>query len=564
MNGYLTVQEPLWLMALGTIPVLGLLAAWDRLRRRREWEQLGRSDRPVKVREIAFLLALASLVLALSRPGWGRPVGEREGAGRDVVLAVDTSRSMGCEDAIPNRLKAAVESAESLVKSLGNGRADRAAVVAFSGRAVVRCPLTENLGAVVDALRHLRAGDVSPGGTDLGKPLRRGLRLLDDPGSTNADVIVLFSDGEDHEGTWRAALHDLEDGGVPVYSVAVGDAKEGAIVPDGAGGPVLWEGEPVRSRRRDDALLAISQATGGLFFPAARKPVDLRALGRGLDGPELAERRRVKTGALAERFPLFLGLSVALLAWASRVPMSRARVLSVALALTLVGTSLAAVPSEARHAVESGCLASERGDGEAALKAFEKAIRLAPSEALPRYDAGTVLEALERFEDAERRYSEAARLAHDPVLKAKIAFARGNALVSLGRFEEAIALYDECLRRAEEGASLGPIRGDAETNRTFAVEHLPPTPPANPQPSGEGPSQEEPQADPAREQDDSQGDKAGETGKSSSPTTRDSQSKEQTGGPQDRLQSALDRIREGKDRRSRGPVRHQEGNGKDW
>ena len=78
---------------------------------------------------------------------------------------------MGAEDATPNRLGLAVEIAESLVLRLARQPSDRSAVVAFAGRGVLRCPLTQNMGAVVDAMERLRPGDVQPGGTDLGAAL---------------------------------------------------------------------------------------------------------------------------------------------------------------------------------------------------------------------------------------------------------------------------------------------------------------------------------------------------------------------------------------------------------
>ncbi len=117
MNGFLSFQEPLWLLALGVIPALGFRAVLDGRRRRREWGELGRMGQPSKAGDAVWLAALACLILALARPGWGRSAGEDEQAGRDVVLAIDTSRSMGCEDAVPDRLGVAIRSAESLVRA---------------------------------------------------------------------------------------------------------------------------------------------------------------------------------------------------------------------------------------------------------------------------------------------------------------------------------------------------------------------------------------------------------------------------------------------------------------
>ena len=120
----------------------------------------------------------ACLFVALAQPRWGRLAAPPLLPGHDVVLMIDVSRSMGAEDAVPSRLAVAVEAAESLVNALSRGPANRAAVVAFAGRGVRRCPLTENLGAVLDALRRLRPGAVRPGGTDLGAALDEALEAV--------------------------------------------------------------------------------------------------------------------------------------------------------------------------------------------------------------------------------------------------------------------------------------------------------------------------------------------------------------------------------------------------
>ncbi len=108
-----------------------------------------------------WLLAIACLILAVAQPRWGR-LGPAPAPGHDVVFLVDVSRSMGAEDAVPSRLGVALEYAEKLVDALGTGPDNRAAVVAFAGRGILRCPLTENLGAVIGALRRLRPEPYSP------------------------------------------------------------------------------------------------------------------------------------------------------------------------------------------------------------------------------------------------------------------------------------------------------------------------------------------------------------------------------------------------------------------
>ena len=147
---------------------------------------------------ILMVCCVACLIVAMAQPRWGRLAASPLPPGHDVVLMVDVSRSMGVEDAVPNRLAAAVEAAESLVNALAREATNRVAVVAFAGRGVLRCPLTENLGAVLDALHRLRPGAVRPGGTDLGAALDAAREAFGPEEHAEGRAIVVFSDGEDH------------------------------------------------------------------------------------------------------------------------------------------------------------------------------------------------------------------------------------------------------------------------------------------------------------------------------------------------------------------------------
>ena len=140
---------------------------------------------------------------------------------------------MAAEDAVPNRLAVAIESAESLVNALAEESANRAAVVAFAGRGVLYYPLTENLGAVLDALHRLRPGLVRPGGTDLGAALDVALEAIDPQEHAQGRAIVVFSDGEDLADRWSSQIERLRQQDVVVHAVAIGDADQGHLIPSG-------------------------------------------------------------------------------------------------------------------------------------------------------------------------------------------------------------------------------------------------------------------------------------------------------------------------------------------
>jgi Ca-activated chloride channel family protein len=524
--------ERLWLLI-----AWGLLVLWairGRWRRRRSWEAAAQRGRPPREGGLWWLWAMACLILALAQPKWGR-LGPAPAPGHDVVLMIDVSRSMGAEDAVPFRLVVAVQYAEKLVDALAVGPDNRAAVVAFAGRGVLECPMTENLGAVVDALRRLRPGSVQPSGTDLGAGLDAALEALGTEEHAEGQSIVVLSDGEDLADRWKPRVDRLVEREVIVYGVTIGDAEQGHPVPSGREGnqPIKYRGKAVESRRLDAILREIAGQTGGLVIPLGLSPGDPAVLYRNQIEPSARRRAQVpRIAEMAEQFPLFLVAALSCLTAACWPPgrgwswpwpwrlgwgwgwswswrrgrrrraeaIARAGLTGAAVAL-IVGAGQAPEPApevpktkapaqppksevksamrpaapgrsiSAREAVANGRVSYEEERFEDALAAFEDAVRAAPATAVPRYDAAAVLFQLGRYEEAHNRYAEA-RTRADDALRTKIDYAMGNTALAMGDVPAAIAAYDACINSTARGAELDAVRRDATTNRDFALQHV--------------------------------------------------------------------------------------------
>ncbi len=480
-------RNQLWLLLL--VPPLLALAVRCARRRAEQWVALGQGGRLPGDGTIAWLAAIACLVVALAQPRWGRIPALPLPPGRDVVLLVDDSRSMAAEDAVPDRLGVAVEAASSLVNALARQPGNRVGVVAFAGRGVLRCPLTENLGAASDALRALRPGDVRPGGTDLGAGLTAALEAFgnreQEPEQAGGRTVVVFSDGEDHIGSFNAAAARLRDAGIVVHAVAVGDAENGHPIPLGRGeGSLAYAGAPVLSRRIDAALATIAEATGGAVIPLGLAAADLGDLYLKRIEPVARQKRLVfRASERAERYGWFVFAALGL-GLGGSWPGHRARGLRVgrwfhrAGLLGLVGIAAGAAvkePGESEatlttaKAVEKGRSAYRAGRWPEAFMAFEHAVAMEPRAAVPRYDVAATLFQMQRFADAADAYSQARQTA-GAVLRTKIDFALGNTALALGDVTAAIAHYDACLASRTTGSDLDAVRRDAATNRRFAVE----------------------------------------------------------------------------------------------
>jgi Ca-activated chloride channel homolog len=533
-------------------------------------------------------MAAVLLIVALTRPRFGPVAGPPRPPGHDVILQIDVSRSMGAEDAVPSRLAVAIEAAASLVDALADDPANRAAVVAFAGRGVVRYPLTENLGAVKDLVRRLQPGAVQPGGTDVGAGLDASIEALGQEEHSDGRAIVIFSDGEDLAEHWRSRLDRLSQAGVIVHGVAIGDADQGHPIPSGTAGERLtFQGEPVLSRRVDSALEAIARQTDGAVLKLGLAPADLGALYRSRIAP-VARRKREATrvSERPEQFPLFLaaGLGFAIAGcWpAGRLGPWRwlwSRVSGAILLAGLATAGLGAGQDAGEHPSTAELVA--RGDSAyedkrfaEALASFETAIARAPGQPIPRYNAAAALFQLQRHDEAFKQYQEARELA-DSRLRVKIDYALGNVALALGDIPGAVEHYDHCLSSTAGGASLASVRQDAAMNREYALEQAPRSlgsddkterdqaPPGQRKRPSRDRKRGDGDIDPAPDESASSPEPDGSTG-SGQGQDRPGSGRRRTGGaggasqappgstgdsPDDRLDSALDQIRDASRRR---------------
>src|SRR4051812_22206 len=196
----------LWLL-LPTIPVAVAFFWWTWRTKRRLISQfvqtrllanlaVGVSTTRQKVRMGLLVSSLALLIIVLARPQWGFDWEEAKQRGLDVVVAIDTSKSMLAEDVAPNRLARAKLAALDLKKL---ARTDRVGLVAFAGSAFLQCPLSFDDEAFRQSVNALDVNIIPQGGTALAEAIQTARAAFKEK-SDNHKVLVLFTDGEDHDG----------------------------------------------------------------------------------------------------------------------------------------------------------------------------------------------------------------------------------------------------------------------------------------------------------------------------------------------------------------------------
>ena len=212
-------------------------------------------------------LCISFLIISLARPRWGKIIEEVFVSGNNVVVVFDVSRSMLAQDLKPSRLSQAKHSVE---KFIDNSGADRIALIAFSASSVLVSPLSSDHEALKMYLKSLDTNFISSKGTSLSKGLKMaGDLLVKDQNSDAKRIVLLVTDGEDHEG--KLPLKFLEENKVTVYSLAVGLESGGAIPIYSNGGMKSGylkdkKGNMVISKVNTELLNKISGNTGGNVY----------------------------------------------------------------------------------------------------------------------------------------------------------------------------------------------------------------------------------------------------------------------------------------------------------
>jgi Ca-activated chloride channel family protein len=336
-------QDAAWLWLLALVPAAAalLVVAW-RLRGRALARfgaatgpamLVGRSPGLRALRAVVLLIGLALAIVALARPQYGSRTKLLRKRGVDVVVVLDFSKSMLAQDVRPSRIERAKAELTRFIAELAG---DRIGIVAFAGE-TMEFPMTTDYAAAALFFRELVPGDMPVGGTAIGRALTAAKRLLDrstrpseegDAAVKRERVVILMTDGEDHEGDPAAAAKELADIGAKVFAVAVG-SRTGEPIPtytdDGTWTGYLRDkdGQPIvsmLSKEGESKLRELAETTGGKYFEAKRGSVgmdEIRAEMRRMKQTEL-ESRRITVHE--ERYALVLLLAFLLLVLEALLP----------------------------------------------------------------------------------------------------------------------------------------------------------------------------------------------------------------------------------------------------
>lgn len=318
------LDENIWFWTLLVIPVIILLfiglQIWRRsvqkkfadvnlLKRLSPNQSLFKTVLKVVVLCSAFLC----LSIALVNPKIGTKLETVRSEGVDIVFAVDVSKSMLAEDIAPNRLEKSKQLVTQIVNNLVS---DRVGIIAYAGKAFPQLPITTDYASAKMFLQNMNTDMLSSQGTAISEAIQLSKTYYDNEDQTNR-VLVIISDGEDHDGEAMSVAEEAAEQGIKILTVGVGDAKGGPI-PIKRNGVVLSykkdnSGETVITRLNETTLKDIASEANGVYINGSNTAEVVKAIKAELDKMDKQEFESKQIADFKDQFQWFLGLGILLL-----------------------------------------------------------------------------------------------------------------------------------------------------------------------------------------------------------------------------------------------------------
>lgn len=318
------LDHPYYFYLLASLPMLGLgyliLWIWKR-RRQKEFGDQGllrrlapeqsKNKPPLKL--VFWMLILTSLSIALVNPMVGTRLETVKREGIDIVFAIDVSKSMLAADIRPNRL---LKARQIISRTLDELVSDRIGIIIYAGRAYPQLPITTDYSAARMFLSNISTDLIPSQGTAIAEAIELANGYFDDEDQKNR-VLVLLTDGEDHESGYVEAAEEARARGIKVITVGIG-SQRGAPVPDIRNGRNVGykkdrNGEVVISKLSPDVLREIASLTDGLYINGSNTRQSVQQIMGSVDEMEKKEFEAQLYADYEDQFQWFLAVALLLM-----------------------------------------------------------------------------------------------------------------------------------------------------------------------------------------------------------------------------------------------------------
>ena len=255
-------------------------------------------------------LSIMFLAIALANPKIGLELITINREGVDIVFALDVSKSMLAEDVAPNRLLRAKRIISEVINSLSS---DRVGIVAYAAQAIPQVPLTTDFASVKNFLQILDTDMLSSQGTSIDAALNLSINFFDQQSDTNR-VLILISDGEDHDDIPDSIIDLISSNNINLITVGVGE-DIGSTIPIRLNGAIDSykkdsNGDVVITKRNSEILTKVAELSNGIYIDGNFTEDALEIVKSKLNEIDKSEFETAEFIDYKQQFQIFLLLSL--------------------------------------------------------------------------------------------------------------------------------------------------------------------------------------------------------------------------------------------------------------
>ena len=315
------LEEKIWFWAFIIIPVMLMVFLWTFFWKKRIQKSFGSavvlkrlspdlSFFKSSLKFIILCLAVGFLVIGLINPKIGTKLETIKREGVDIVFAIDVSKSMLAEDVAPNRLE---KSKQLVTQIINNLASDRVGIIAYAGKAFPQLPITTDYASAKMFLQSMNTDMLSSQGTAINEAIQLSRNYFDDEEQTNR-VLIIISDGEDHNDLSVEVAEAASEEGIKIYTIGVG-SENGGPIPLKRNGVVRsykkdQNNETVITKLNKETLRLIANEAKGSYIDGSQTAAVVEQIRAVLSAMDKKEFEAKEFAEYKDQFQWFLGIGL--------------------------------------------------------------------------------------------------------------------------------------------------------------------------------------------------------------------------------------------------------------
>jgi len=315
------LEEKIWFWAFIIIPVMLMVFLWTFFWKKRIQKSFGSavvlkrlspdlSFFKSSLKFITLCLAVGFLVIGLINPKIGTKLETIKREGVDIVFAIDVSKSMLAEDVAPNRLE---KSKQLVTQIINNLASDRVGIIAYAGKAFPQLPITTDYASAKMFLQSMNTDMLSSQGTAINEAIQLSRNYFDDEEQTNR-VLIIISDGEDHNDLSIEVAEAASEEGIKIYTIGVG-SENGGPIPLKRNGVVMsykkdQNNETVITKLNMETLRLIANEAKGSYIDGSQTAAVVEQIRAILSVMDKKEFEAKEFAEYKDQFQWFLGVGL--------------------------------------------------------------------------------------------------------------------------------------------------------------------------------------------------------------------------------------------------------------